>query len=93
MSTKNKMSKENIGFILCNCLSKIVDLFVSTFLVAYLLNLSNGNFFQVSLYHLFLYIGMMIFYSIASKYLHRINKLVFYRIAILLKCVFLICIR
>ena len=51
MASSNKLSREGIGFILCNCLSKIVDLFVSTFLVAYLLNLSNGNFFQVSLFY------------------------------------------
>ena len=86
----NKLSKEGMGYVICNCLSKVIDLFVSTFLVAYLLNLSNGNFFQVSLYYVFVYFGMMVFYTIASKYLHRINKLVFYRISILSKCVFLI---
>lgn len=90
MASGSKLSKEGIGFILCNCLSKIVDLFVSTFLVAYLLNLSDGNFFQVSLYYTFLYLGMTVFYTIASKYLHKINKLVFYRISIVLKCIFII---
>ena len=90
MSLLKKLNREHIGFILCNCLSKIIDLFVSTFLVAYLLNLSNGNFFRVSLYYVFVYLGMLIFYTLASKFLHKINKLVFYRSAIVLRCIFLI---
>lgn len=85
-----KLSKEGIGFIFCNCLSKIIDLFVSTFLVSYLLGITNGNILQVSLYYAFLYLGMTVFYVICSYFLHKINKLVFYRISILLRCVFLV---
>lgn len=85
-----KLNREEKGFVLCNCLSKIIDLFVSTFLVAYLLSITGGNILQVSLYYVFLYMGMMVFYTICSYFLHKISKLVFYRISILLRCVFLI---
>ena len=44
-----KLNREEKGFVLCNCLSKIIDLFVSTFLVAYLLSITGGNILQVSL--------------------------------------------
>lgn len=90
MVSENKLSKEGIGFILCNCLSKIIDLFVSTFLVAYLLGITNGNILQVSLYYMFLYLGMLVFYTVFSHFLHRISKLVFYRTSIALRCVFLV---
>lgn len=90
MAKENKLGKEEYGYVICNGLSKIIEMFVSTFLVAYLLNLSNGNFFEVSLYYLFVYLGMIVFYSLFSFFLHRINKLIFYRTSILLKCAFLI---
>lgn len=90
MGENSKLTKEGIGYVICNCLSKVIDLFVSTFLVAYLLNVSNGNILQIGLYYVFLYTGMIIFYTLFSSFLHKINKLVFYRISILLKCVFLI---
>ena len=85
-----KLSKEGYGFVICNCLCKVIDLFVSTFLVAYLLGITNGNILQVAIYYVFLYIGMLVFYTLFSYFLHKINKLIFYRSSILLKCIFLI---
>lgn len=90
MGSNNKLSKEAIGYIICNALSKIIDLFISTFLVAYLLNISGGNILEVSLYYLFVYLGMMIFYSLFSYLFHNANKIHMYRISLLLKCLFLI---
>lgn len=90
MGENSKLTKEGIGYIICNCLSKVIDVFVSTFLVAYLLNIANGNILQVGLYYTFLYLGMIIFYTLCSMFLHKINKLIFYRTSLLLKCVFLV---
>ena len=90
MGKDGKLTTEAIGYIICNCLMKIIELFVSTFLVAYLLTISNGNIFNVALYYIVYYIGLGIFYSLFSAFLHRGNKVHFYRFSILLKCVFLI---
>lgn len=90
MKENNKLTKEAIGYIMCNGLNKVIDLFISTFLVAYLLNITGGNTLQISLYYLFVYSGMIVFYSLASYFLHNINKLHVYRFSLLLKCLFLI---
>ena len=90
MGKEGKLTKESIGYITCNCLMKIIELFVSTFLVAYLLTISNGNMFNVALYYIMQYIGLGFFYSVFSSFLHKGNKVYFYRASILLKCIFLI---
>lgn len=90
MGRDGKLTKESIGYILCNCLMKIIDLFVSTFLVAYLLTISNGNMYNVAMYYIMHYIGLGIFYSLFSYFLHKGNKVHFYRCGILIKCIFLI---
>lgn len=90
MGRDGKLTKESIGYIVCNCLMKIIELFVSTFLVAYLLTISNGNMFNVALYYIMQYIGLGFFYSLFSGFLHKGNKVYFYRSSILLKCIFLI---
>lgn len=89
MKENNKLTKEAKGYIVCNGLNKVIDLFISTFLVAYLLNITGGNILQISLYYLFVYIGMIVFYSLASYLLHNVNKLYVYRISLVLKCLFL----
>ena len=90
MGENSKLTKEGIGYIICNCLTKVIDVFVSTFLVAYLLNITGGNILQVGLYYTFLYLGMLFFYSLSSFFLHKVNKLIFYRTSLVLKCMFLI---
>ncbi len=90
MEKDGKLKKEAVGYIVCNCLMKIIELFVSTFLVAYILTVSNGNIFNVALYYIVLYIGLGVFYSIFSCFLHKGNKLYFYRLSIFLKYIFLI---
>lgn len=90
MGTDGKLTKEAIGYILCNCLMGIVGLFVSTFLVAYLLTISNGNMFNVALYYIMNYIGLGLFYTIFSCFLHKYNKVNFYRASILFECLFLV---
>ena len=92
MRSDGKLTKEAIGYIICNCLMKIIELFVSTFLVAYLLTISNGNMFNVALYYIMYYIGIAVFYSLFSCFLHKGNKVYFYRLGILLKGIFLIAI-
>lgn len=90
MESEGKLTKEAIGYIVCNCMMKIIELFVSTFLVSYLLTISNGNMFNVALYYIIYFLGVAIFYSLFSCFLHKTSKLLFYRIGIVLKGLFLI---
>lgn len=90
MGKDGKLTKEATGYIICNCLLKIIDLFVSTFLVAYLLTISDGNMFNVALYYIVNYTALGFFYSLFSTFLHKGNKVVFYRCGIIIKCIFLI---
>lgn len=90
MVKEEKLTKEAIGYIICNCLMKIIELFISTFLVAYLLKISNGNMFNVAIHYITYYLGHAFFYTIFSYFLHKGNKVYFYRIGILFKGIFLI---
>ena len=77
MGRDGKLTKEAIGYIICNCLLKIIELFVSTFLVAYLLTISNGNMFNVALYYIVDYIALGFFYSLFSVFYIKVIKLFF----------------
>ena len=90
MGKDGKLTKEATGYIICNSLLKIIDLFISTFLVAYLLTISDGNMFSVALYYIINYTSLGVFYSLFSCFLHKGNKVLFYRCGILIKCIFLI---
>lgn len=86
---KEKLSRENKGYILCKCFTRVIDLFVSTFLVAYFLKLTSGNIFQISMYYALLYVAQTISYFLVSLLLPKVDKLIFYRLSIVLQCVFL----
>jgi hypothetical protein len=84
-----RLSGENKGYILCKCFTRVIDLFVSTFLVAYFLKITSGNIFQISMYYALLYVAQTISYFLISLLFPKIDKLVFYRLSIILQCVFL----
>lgn len=87
---KERLSKENKGYILCKCFTRVIDLFVSTFLVAYFLKITSGNIFQISMYYCLLYLAQTLSYFLVSLLLPKVNKLIFYRLSIVLQCIFLI---
>ena len=51
MQMKNNLDKSANSLKVCEIINSIIDLFLNTFLVAYLLNITNENMSSVALYY------------------------------------------
>lgn len=67
----------------------MITIYMNTFLVAYLLNVSSGNFFNVSFYYVVSYLVMILGYTLFSFLVCKVNKVFLVRIAIFLQSIIL----
>lgn len=74
----------------CEIINSIIDLFLNTFLVAYLLNITNENICSVEIYYGIDYAVTGICMYIIGYFLKKYNMANIYRIGILGKCIFVI---
>lgn len=74
----------------CEIINSIIDLFLSTFLVAYLLNITNENIGSVAIYYVIDYAVTGVCMYIIGYFLKKHNIANIYRLGILIKCVFVI---
>ncbi len=81
----NKLSFRNISLLVTSSINTIVVLFTNTFLVAYLLQNSTDNIFNVGLFYVIVYAILGSFYFVLSPAVKKFNKLFFYRTGIVLK--------
>ena len=86
---KKKIERNILGLIANNSFHNMITIYVNTFLVAYLLNISAGNFFNVALYYVIAYSVMIVSYSFFSFIICKFKKIHIMRGAILLSCVML----
>lgn len=87
---KKKFDRNIFGLLTNGALHNIITIYMNTFLVAYLLNISSGNFFNVALYYVISYIILLLAYTGFSFLICKINKVYAIRIAILFHCSILI---
>lgn len=80
---KEKFDKNIFGLIANSSLHNMITIYINTFLVAYILNVSSGNFFNVALYYVIAYIMMIVSYTFFSFLICKINKLLVMRISII----------
>ena len=88
IATSKKDNKANVCLFSCHTISEIVNLFVSTFLVAYIYNFCTGladYLFNVAVYNIVTYVFFQIFYLIAAKIVDSTNRVWVYRIALALR--------
>ncbi len=85
-----KLSKSAKSLMACEIINSIIDLFLSTFLVAYLLNITNENIGYVAVYYIIDYAITAISMYILGFFLKKYNIANIYRIGIFLKCIFVI---
>ena len=86
--------KSSKNFLLaCHIFKKITGLFVSTFLIGHIYTFS-GDIFDyirnVSIFNFCVYISMMLFYMLFSIFVDKTNRVMFYRISILVTTILLI---
>lgn len=79
--------------ITCNTLNSIVDLFVTTFLIAHIYSF-NGNtydyLFNVAVYNIFIYLAFSVFYIPFAKIVDNTNRVWVYRAGIIIKVMIVI---
>jgi len=79
--------------ITCNTLNSVVDLFVTTFLVAHIYSF-NGNtydyLFNVAVYNIFIYLAFAVFYIPFAKIVDHTNRVWVYRAGIIIKVIIVI---
>lgn len=85
-----KLSISAKSLMLCEIINSIIDLFLSTFLVAYLLNITSENIGSVAVYYVIDYAVTGICMYIIGYFLKKCNIANIYRIGILIKCMFVI---
>ena len=86
-------NKASIGLYICNTINTINELFLSTFLIAYIYSFSTDIFdyiFKVTYYEIVTYVVMFISYYISSKIVNRTNRISVYRFSIFIWAVFVV---
>ncbi len=79
--------------MVCHLFKNITSLFVSTFLTAHIYTFSAdafGYLFNVAVFYISVYLSMMVFYMILSIFVDKTNRVVFYRISVVVTAILVI---
>lgn len=85
-----RLNTSSKSLMVCEIINSIIDLFLSTFLVAYLLNITNENIGSIAIYYVIDYAVTGICMYIIGYFLKKYNIANIYRFGILIKCIFVI---
>lgn len=87
---EGKIDKSLKALMTCEIINAVIDLFLGTFLVAYLLNITNDNMGAIAIYYVVDYAITGIFIYVIAGFLKKYNIEKIYRVGILIKCIFVI---
>ncbi|MCI8393200.1 MAG: MFS transporter [Clostridia bacterium] len=87
---EGKIDKSLKALMACEIINAVIDLFLGTFLVAYLLNITNDNMGAIAIYYVVDYAITGIFIYVIAGFLKKYNIEKIYRAGILIKCIFVI---
>ncbi len=86
--------KSSKNFLLgCHIFKKITSLFISTFLIGHIYSFSGdifGYIKNVAIFNICVYLSMMLFYMLFSIFVDKTNRVIFYRISIVLTTILVI---
>ena len=85
-----KLNKSSWLLIVINTIHTIINLFYSTFLVAYFLNITDNNITPTSLFYIFSYTLMIVGFPAIGPLIKNGNKLFLYRTSFLVAFVLLL---
>lgn len=89
---KNKFKFMNIAMLCTHGINNIVSIFVSTFLVSYIYSISNNYIKDIGLFYAFVYLSMIVFYTLISKLIDKTDRVSFYRVGIVVESIFIVCV-
>ncbi len=89
---KHKLHVSNYAMLTSHGINLIVSVFVSTFLVSYIYSISENYVLSIGLFYCFNYLCMGICYYLISLFLDKTNRVSFYRVAIVIRTIFIVCV-
>lgn len=87
---KKHLSKTVDALLVSHGLNNAISVFVTTFLISYIYSISDNYIVGIGLFYTCTYIVMAIFYYLISKVIDKTNRVTFYRIAIIIRAVFIL---
>lgn len=87
---KKALSATNISQLIAHSFNEVISLFVTTFLISYIYSVSTNYMLNIGLFYVFNYLSMGIFYLIISKIIVKTNRVIFYRLALVVKAGFIV---
>ncbi len=87
---KPKLTSSSYAMLTTHGINLIVSVFVSTFLVSYIYSISENYVLNIGLFYCFNYICMGIAYYVISIFLDKTNRVSFYRVAIVVRTLFIL---
>ena len=80
-----RLGKNAKAMIGCQLLNAIIDIFLNTFFIAHMLNITNDNLGVVSKFYILLYVVVAISMFLMGKILKKVNNSKMFRIGIIIK--------
>ena len=85
-----KLSRVNVAQLITHGINNIISVFVTTFLISYIYSISNNYMLNIGIFYVANYFTMGVAYILISKVIDRTNRVVFYRIALILRAIFIL---
>ena len=93
IETSKHDKKSTVGLSICHLMFSVINLFLSTFLIAHIYTLTNDLYsyvFNVGIYQLSAYICMFVSYFLFSFWVDKTNRIWVYRVANIIEAVLVI---
>lgn len=87
---KKKLNSTSYALLTTHGFNYVVSIFVSTFLISYIYKISNNYVLNIGLFYCFNYLTMGIFSYIVSRLIDKTNRVVCYRVAIIVRALFIL---
>ena len=83
------LTRTDRALLVSHALNNVISVFVSTFLISYIYSISENYVFNVGLFYMVNYAVMGVVMYVVSALIDRTNRVTFYRIAVVIRAIFL----
>lgn len=87
---KKKLNSTAYALLTTHGFNYVISIFVSTFLISYIYKISDNYVVNIGLFYCFNYLTMGIFSYIVSSIIDKTNRVVCYRVAIIVRALFIL---
>ena len=84
------LTRTDRALLVSHALNNVISVFVSTFLISYIYSISENYVFNVGLFYMVNYAVMGVVMYVVSALIDRTNRVTFYRIAVVIRAIFLV---